>query len=324
MRLLVVIVNYRTADLTIDCLRSLRDEIAAAGDARVVVVDNASQDDSVPRLNDAIALNGWGTWASVLSLEHNGGFAVGNNAAIAPALASADPPRYVHLLNPDTLVRPGAIRALLEFMDANPNVGLSGSRLEDPDGSVHASAFRFPTVLSELESAVRMRLVSRLLSHRVIAPPISNAPCRSDWVAGASMLIRRDVFDAVGLLDEGYFMYFEEVDFCRRAARAGWPCWYVPASRVVHLVGQSSGVTGAGRKQSRRPSYWFASRRRFFITHYGRARALLADVLWTAGYAIWVARRALLGARDDDPPRLLTDFLRYNLLKRQPASRLPT
>ena len=323
MRLLVVIVNYQTPDLTIDCLRCLRDEIMTIPEARVAVVDNASPDQSASGIASAIASNGWSTWAELRILGQNRGFAAGNNGVLGAALQSPDPPQYVLLLNPDTLVRPGAVSALLAFMDANPNVGIAGSRLEDRDGSGQRSAFRFPTVLSELEGAVRMSLVSRLLRRAVVAPPVPQTACRVDWVAGASMIVRRAVFDAIGLLDESYFMYFEEVDFCLRASRADWPCWYVPQSRVVHLVGQSSGVTDLKRLKRRRPAYWFASRRRFFLTHYGRTQTLIADMLWAAGFSFWRIRRALFRIPDNDPSCLLGDFIRYNFLSRRhrPAAR---
>jgi N-acetylglucosaminyl-diphospho-decaprenol L-rhamnosyltransferase len=138
--------------------------------------------------------------------------------------------------------------------------------------------------------------------------------CRVDWVAGASLMVRREVFDAIGPLDEGYFMYFEEVAFCLKAARAGWPCWYVPTSRIVHLVGQSSGVTRAGDERKRLPPYWFEARRRYFLSNYGRARTLAADLLYTAGYSASQLRR-LIGRKPAEGPRhLFRDFIRHNFL----------
>ena len=229
--LLIVIVNYRSAGLAIDCLRSLEPEVAAFPGARVVMVENASGDDSADRLASAIREQGWSPWASLAIAPRNGGFAAGNNVAIAPSLASADPPGLIWLLNPDTIVLPGALRGLVDFLDRRPDVGLAGSRLEKPDGSAWPSAFRFPTILSELESGMRLRPVSRLLDRHILMPPVPDGEVPTDWVAGASLMVRREVFDAVGLLDEGYFMYFEEVDFCLKAARAGWPCWYVPGPR---------------------------------------------------------------------------------------------
>ena len=316
MGLLIVIVNYRTAALTIDCLRSLAPEMASLPQgARVVVTDNASGDDSVERLTAALRDNGWGEWAKLMPLPRNGGFAYGNNEAIRPALASSAPPDYVLLLNPDTLVRPGAIRALLDFMQDNPKVGIAGSRLEHPDGKAQRSAFRFPGALGERDAGLRVSVVSHLLKRFVVAPPAPAESCRVDWVAGASMMIRRAVFDSVGLLDENYFMYYEEVDFCRRAARAGWPCWYVPASRVVHLVGQSSGVTDEKKPKKRQPAYWFASRRRYFRTHTGPARAFLADAFFVVGHAFYQATAAARRKRANDPVGLLGDFIRYNFLR---------
>ncbi len=312
MKLLIVIVNYRTASLTIDCLRSLEPEVRALPDTRAVVTDNASGDGSSERIGDAIRANGWSRWASFMPLPRNGGFAYGNNGAIRPALHSPDQPDYVLLLNPDTVVRPGAISELLRFMEDHPDVGIAGSRLEDPDGTPQRSAFRFPSVLSELEGGLRLGIVSRLLARKVVAPPVPSEQCPTDWVAGASMIIRRAVFDAVGMMDEGYFMYYEEVDFCLRARRAGWPCWYVPQSHVVHLVGQSSGVTDSKRPRTRRPSYWFESRRRYFLVNHGRLRTLLADAGWAAGYALYRARRALQHKPDNDPTGLLRDFIRHN------------
>lgn len=320
MRLLIVIVNYRTASLTIDCLRSLADEVPTLTGTRVVVTDNASGDASIGVLTEAIAANGWQQWASLLPLDRNGGFAYGNNAAIRPALESSDPPEYVLLLNPDTVVRLGALRQLLDFMDQHSKVGIAGSRLENPDGTPQRSAFRFHSIGSELESGLRLGFVSRMLSGKVVAPPVPTEAGPTDWVAGASMIIRREVFRDIGLMDEGYFMYFEEVDFCLRASRAGWPCWYVPASRVVHLVGQSSGVTDVKKTRKRRPAYWFESRRRFFVNNFGRLRAFCANVAWATGFAAFRARQFVQRKADTDPACLLRDFICYNFLSPFPAA----
>ena len=309
MKLLIVIVNYKSADLTIDCLRSLAPEI---GDAKVIVTDNKSPDDSVQKLTTAIAENGWGNWTTIQPLERNGGFAYGNNAAVEPALAGADRPEFILLLNPDTVIRPGAIKALLDFMQANPKVGIAGSRLEDPDGTPQRSAFRFHSIAGEFERGIRMGSVTKLLSKKMIAPPVSDETGPCDWVAGASMMVRREVFESAGLMDEKYFMYFEEVDFCLKANRAGWPCWYVPESRVVHLVGQTSGVTDRKRANKRRPAYWFDSRRRYFLKNHGRAKTFLANLAWSTGFATFRARQFLQRKPDTEPARLLRDFVQYN------------
>ena len=314
MRVIVLIVNYRTADLTIDALASLEPEIGAATDAQVVVVDNASEDGSYERIGAAVAARGWGSWATVLAAPSNGGFSSGNNFGLAWALERWPAPRYVHLLNPDTVVRPGALAHLIAFMDANPTVGIAGSRLEDPDGRPQCSAFRFPTVLGELEATARFGPLTRLLVDQVIAPPISTEACACDWVAGASMIIRREVFDAIGLLDDRYFMYYEEVDFTVRARRAGWTCWYVPESRVVHLVGQSSGVTDARHARRRRPDYWFESRRRYLLTHLGRRAAVAADLAFFCGSLARWARLVIERKPLDTPEHLFADLARHSVL----------
>jgi N-acetylglucosaminyl-diphospho-decaprenol L-rhamnosyltransferase len=310
----IVIVNYRTAGLVVDCLQSLTQEMAGQAAWRVVVVDNASDDGSAERIDAAIASEGWAARVELLPLDHNPGFAGGNNAALVPIFNGPTPPDYVLLLNPDTIVRPGGVRELVAFMEAHPSVGIAGSRLEDSDGTPQRCAFRFPSVAAELEEGLRLGLVSRLLQRWVVAPAVRDEAHATDWVAGASMIVRREVFENIGLMDDRYFLYFEEVDFCLRARRAGWTCWYVPASRVVHLVGQASGVTDVKRPPKRRPQYWFASRSRYFRRNHGRAYKMLADLSWIFGFSLWRLRRRVQLRPDTDPPNLLTDFLRFNFL----------
>lgn len=312
--LLVVIVNYKTAPYTIKCLESLESEVKQIPGTRVVVVDNDSRDNSVAEINQAIASHNWQEWANLIPSERNGGYAYGNNVAIRPALESEHPPEYVLLLNPDTLIRPQAISKLIEFMQQHPEVGITGSRLEDEDATPQRSAFRFHSIWSEFERGLRLGIVSKLLSRRIIAPPVSETACQTDWVAGASMMIRREVFKAVGLLDEEYFMYYEEVDFCLKANKAGWLCWYVPESRVVHYVGQSSGVTNTKVVPKRRPQYWFESRERYFIKNYGRFYTFWADLMWMTGFNLWRLRNLVQQKPVMDPPYLFVDFLRNSIL----------
>mgnify|MGYP003619481926 CR=1 FL=1 len=309
MNVLVVIVNYRTPGLTIDCLASLAAPGGLPTDSRVVVTDNASGDDSAARIAQAIADGGWESWVRLMPLPRNGGFAYGNNAAIRGALAGDDPPRYVLLLNSDTLVYPGSLQALVDFLEARPEAAMVGSRLEDPDGTPQCSTFRFPSFLSELDETLRFGPLHRLLSRHVTLIPAPSAAARVDWVAGASLLVRREVFEKIGLLDENYFLYYEETDFCLRAARAGLSCWYEPRSRVVHLVGRSTGVTVRQSKLPRRPRYWFDSRRRYFLRNHGRAFTTLLDAVWALAYPI--GRLQMLARRRPvfDPGRLWLDYV---------------
>ncbi|MFQ4142289.1 glycosyltransferase family 2 protein [Chlorogloeopsis sp. ULAP02] len=308
-RLIVVILNYRTPSLTIECLHSLVDEVRSLGGIRVIVADNASGDGSVEQIQAAIETEGWGEWASLLPLDRNGGYAFGNNAAIRLGLQGTHPPSYFMLLNPDTIVRPGALKALLDFMDEHPHVGIAGCRLEEPDGTPQCSAFRFHTIFSELDSGLRLGIVSKLLSKWVVAPPVREGTYQTDWVCGAAMIIRRQVFESVGLLDEKYFLYFEEVDFCLQAKKAGFPCWHVSAARVMHLAGQSTGVTDTKRPPKRLPKYWFDSRRRYFLKNHGLLYAAAADAIWIFAFILWRWRRVIQRKPDKDPPQMMIDFL---------------
>jgi GT2 family glycosyltransferase len=313
MKVLGVIVNHCKPDLVEQGLMSLESEFASIGDCKAVVTD-ASGDGSDDAIAASIEARGFGQWASLLRLGENRGYGFANNRAIEPALTSDDPPDYVYLLNPDAYVYPGALQSLLEVMEQRPDVGLCGSQQEQPDGSINGSAFRFPGVRSELIQGSRLGILKTLFPGSEIAPPPATRAGPTDWLSGASLLIRREVLEKVGLFDETYFLYYEETDLCLQARRAGYRCWYVPESRVVHLEGQSTGVTDTRAAPRRLPRYWFESRRHYFMKNYGPLKKVLADVAWTVGFASWRARRRLQGKADDDPPRLLADFVRFNFL----------
>jgi GT2 family glycosyltransferase len=311
---LVVIVNYRTPGLVIDCLASLAPEVAAVGETRVTVVDSASGDDSLERLGAAVATHDW-QWVTLIAARKNGGFARGNNLAIAPALLAEHPPDFVWLLNPDTVVRPGALTALVDRMGKQPDAGIVGSRLEDPDGERQDASFRFFSLLGELDIGLQLGVARRLLGPWVVVRPQSERAEATDWVSGASLMVRRRVLEEVGLLDERYFLFFEEADLCLHARRAGWTVWHEPASRVVHLEGQSTGWSPEIRPQPR-PGYWYDSRRRYFEKNHGRGYAAAADLSLAVGVALWRLRMALQGRPHDSRPRLVRDLLRHRLANR--------
>jgi N-acetylglucosaminyl-diphospho-decaprenol L-rhamnosyltransferase len=310
MRLLVIIANYKVANLTIDCLRSLADEIGRVPGSHVAVCENGTGDDSAQRIQTVIDRNGWNDWCTLTAVHTNLGFTGGNNIILWPALQSTDPPEYVLLLNADTIVHSGALRRLVDFMDEHAQVGIAGSGLEYPDGSPQRSAFRFPGALSEFEASIGLRLVSRLLKRWVVAPPVPAHACEIDWVGGACMIIRRQVFDQIGALDQGYYTHYEDVDFCYNARKAGWTVWYVPASRVTHLVGQSTGLTV--KKQKRFPSYYFEARRRYFLKNYGALHAALVDFSLICGLAI-ARLKLVFGKQVGTPPYFLYDTIRNSV-----------
>jgi len=319
---LVVIVSYQTASMVIRAVASLEGEAAADARLRVVVVDNTCGKDG-PEIQSAIDARGFGRWAMVLVSEHNGGYGYGNNLAVREALRASRPPELFWMLNPDAEARPGSVKALQDFMATDPKIGIVGSALLNVDESVWGYAFRFPTVLSELESGASLGLLTRLLHRYVVPMKMGDQPQQVDWLPGASMMLRREVFQSIGLFDEGYFLYHEETDLCLQAQRAGWSCWYVPASRVMHIAGGSTGVTTRGGTPKRRPQYVFDSRRRYFIKNHGWAYAVAADLAYSTGLASRRVRRRIQGRPDRDPPHLLWDTLRNStLLKARPWERI--
>ncbi len=313
LRVAVVIVSYRSAALTIDCLRSLQSErLHPAYQLNVVVVDNASGD--YPAIAESIAREGWGDWVTLVEAPRNGGFAYGNNVGFAHAVLCWNP-HYLHMLNPDTRVKPGAVGALLAFLEHKPSAGIAGSSFENGDGSDWPIAFRFPTALSELESGLRLGLVSRLLRRWVVPRVMTSWSQPIDWCAGASMMLRRSMLDKIGGLDERFFLYYEETEFCWRARQAGFQTWYVPSSRVIHIAGQSTGLTERGAAPKRLPDYLFESRRRYFLQTLGLRRACVTDLLALAAGALGAAKLVMQGRRHEMVPGYLSSIWRHSVLR---------
>ncbi|MDG3008124.1 glycosyltransferase family 2 protein [Paludisphaera mucosa] len=314
MKLLVVVLCYKVPELAIDCLRSLAPEIARIPGARAGICENGTGPEAAERLRRAIDENGWDAWADLTVVEVNRGFCGGNNLVIRPALASDDPPEYVLLLNADTIVVEGAMTALVDFMDAHPRAGIAGSQLLSPEGEIQASPFLFTGIGSELDRGLRVGALSKLLAGRLEVDHSKPGP--ADWLAGASLILRSTMLDRIGLLDEGLYTYFDDIDICLRAHRAGWEVWYVPASKIVHLEGASTGIKGgSATKAKRRPAYWFQARRRFFLKNHGAAYTALADAAFLAGYAAWRLRRRIQAKPDLDPECFLADSFRHSVFR---------
>jgi N-acetylglucosaminyl-diphospho-decaprenol L-rhamnosyltransferase len=305
---LVVIVSYKTGKLVIDTLNSLITEISEQPQMRVMIVDNTCGIDA-KIIEKAIKDNNWQDWAKILVSPRNGGFSFGNNLAIRNALKTKNSPDYIWLLNPDTVVYPGATSSLVNFLDKNKEVGIAGSCLINDDDTEWKFAFRFPTMLSELESAIQFGPVSRLFKNYVVAKKMGDEACQVDWLPGASMMIRRDVFDTAGLFDEDYFLYYEETDFCLKALSAGWTSWYVPSGKVKHISGQSTGVTGDSGLSKRLPEYMFDSRNRYFTKNHGFLYATIADIAQILGLVCNKVIRFIRRKPNEHNPYLLRDSI---------------
>lgn len=318
----VVIVNYRSAQLTFDCLCSLAVERAAGrpADLKVVVVDNDSGD--AEPIEAAVAEQGWSDWVKVVRAPYNGGFGYGNNLGVAVA-RQAWGARWVHFLNPDTLVRSGAIISLRDFLATHPRAAMAGGRFLNGDGSAWSYAFHFPGLISEVEHGVALGLFSRLFRRQAVPQVMGDQPEHIDWVSGASVMVRASVFEELRGFDEGFFLYFEETDLCLRARQAGWETWYVPGSLVMHIAGQSTGVTCRDQAPRRLPAYWYESRRRYFVMNHGRLRAAAIDLGALFAHGLGRAKRVLQGRASENVPHFLGDLWRHSVLRcwRKPEQR---
>lgn len=282
----IIILNYKTPDLVVDCLQSLKDQIQPGID--VLVVDNASNDGSAEKIEAQIETRQWGSWARVLRAPVNGGFAAGNNIGIR----ATDKDAYI-LLNSDTIVLPNAIAELLLARDLWPTAGLIGPGFVDKDGRRDLSTFRLVRPLSELVRSASTGPISRLLRHYDICFPAGDTVSQPDWLGFAAVLIRREVIAQVGLLDEGFFMYFEDADYCRRVRNAGWTILYWPTATIVHLLGGSSKFSSESSLRARAPRYFYESRSRYFAKHFGHMGLLLANLAWLSGRCISLPRQLL-------------------------------
>jgi GT2 family glycosyltransferase len=306
----VVIVSYQSAELAIECLKSLHAERDAGNlRLRVVLVDNASGD--LPQIAQAVERMGWSSWVTPVLAPKNGGFAYGNNLGIRHIYEQGRPD-YIYLLNPDTQVRKGAIGALVGFLESHPEVGIAGSSFETEDGSDWPFAFRFPSMVSEIEHGMQTGIISRLLSRWTVVRTMDAAAEATDWVSGASMMIRPAVFAAVGCLDENFFLYYEETEFCHRALRAGFATWYVPQSRVMHMIGKSTHVDEETRFSRPMPGYWFDSRARYYAVTRGLGTAAAIDVAAILAGLWGLLKRKLLRRRGT--PRYIRDLLAHSAL----------
>lgn len=300
-RLAVVVLNYKTPGLVADCLATLEAELDHERDV-AIVVDNCSGDGSADQIEATLGENDWKDWAVLVRSEVNGGFSAGNNVGMKAVEAE-----FYLLLNSDTLVRPGAIAELLHAMEELPKAGLVGPRLEWPDAEPQNSCFRDKSVWSELIAGAQSGPITKLFASRNVSMGIFDEPTHADWVSFACVLMRREVIDRIGLMDEGYFMYFEDADYCRLARRAGFEVLHWPAAHVVHLRGGSAPVKSNAAARKRLPAYFYASRTRYFVKFGGRLGLIAANTAWTIGWLVALMRRVFQGRRIGTPERALRD-----------------
>lgn len=244
----IIIVNWNTRRMLLDCIASIERNVRPAS-SEVIVVDNGSTDGSADAVRSAFPR------VTVIENGKNLGFAKANNLGIRRMRG-----RYAVLLNSDTVVLEGAFEKLLSFMDNTPRAGMCGPQLLNEDGSDQKSFGRFPTPVGEFTSRTLLRIFFPRQYRRLFVPDdrAFTTPAAVDFIIGACMVARKQAIDEAGMLDEDYFFFYEEIDWCLRMKRAGWPAYYVPDARIVHFGGGSTKkVNLKARAESWRSRYLF-------------------------------------------------------------------
>lgn len=230
MDLSIVIVSWRVRDLLSQCLKSIYENTEGL-DLEVFVVDNDSQDGTADLVRYKFPQ------VHLIANKFNQGFAKANNQALRLARGN-----YVLLLNPDTQILPGNFKSMLKFMEQNPNYGLAGCRLLNPDNSLQPSVRRFPSFWDQFLLLLKVPHLLPNLSvfKKYLAKDFDyEEPAEVDQIMGAFFWLRKEVLEKVGLLDEGFWIWFEEVDYCRRLHNSGWKIGYNPDAEIIHHFGQS-------------------------------------------------------------------------------------
>ncbi len=283
----IVIVSWNVRELLRDCLASI-DANRAGLALDVIVVDGASHDGSADMVREAFP------WVRLVACDENVGFPRGNNIGMEMALG-----RDVLLLNPDTVVLDDALAKMVTFLNANPDVGAVGCQLLYPDGRIQSSRRRFPSVMTGLFESTWLQPLApkRVLADYYVEDLADDETGDVDWVMGACIMVPHRVLDEVGGMDEDYFMYSEELDWCRRIRDAGYRVVYLPTAQVVHVEGASSEQAVTARHVN-----FQRAKLRYFRKYHGRDAAFFLRVVLLLNYLIQIGVegvKGLLGHKRD-------------------------
>lgn len=256
MQLSIVIVNYNGKGILCNCIESIY-KSSSTVNFEIILVDNASSDGSVETIKKEFPE------VQVLVNQENKGFSFANNRGIE--IAKGD---YILLLNNDTLILPGQLDIMLKFMQEHQDVGAVGPKLLNPDGSFQMSFWSFPNLFTEFNR--RIINLFAFANYRFFKDLLEDLYIKEkeiDWVSGACLMVRRKTIEDVGILDENFFMYFEDVDWCYRIRRKGWKIYFLPIARIVHLLGKSMEKEKQKNKQNYRQSrvYFYRKYKKFYI-----------------------------------------------------------
>jgi len=272
-------VNWNTRDELRECLRSVLSQTDVS--IEVMVVDNASSDGSAEMVRSEFAGR-----VTLIASENNIGFGAGHNLAIRRSSG-----RYVFLLNPDgRMLEERVLRKMVDFMDSKPNVGMLGPKITNPDGTLQYSARRFPTMFAGVfrhPAIGRIFPNNRFVREYMMLDRSHEEVSDVDWLSGAALMVRRETFEQIGLMDERFFMYCEDVDWCRRAHAGGWRVVYFPMTSVQHRIGAASDKNPIAMIKQHH-----ASMLRYFLKYDARGPKLL--LLPLVMIALWIRSRSLI------------------------------
>lgn len=263
---------------------------------RVVIADGASGDGSVAVLENWVNTHGHSDWITVLPLRMNGGFGWAHNQVMLRVMRSDNPPAFFYLLNPDTILEPGAVAALRRLFDQDPEIGCVGSQMINSQGGLQPAGFRLTSVRAEFANGAHTTALIRFLGAKDILIWHSTATTEIEAVSGASFMVRSLALKYVGLFDVGFFLYFEEFEWMKRFRAHGWKIAHEPNSRVHHVGGAATKLSRDQKvlARSARPFYWYQSQRRYLFRTLGATRAKLAWLAWFGGYLLIAWPRALV------------------------------
>lgn len=276
----VSIINFRTGDLTLQCVQSVLADMDGIN-GLIAVVDNLSEDGSAEQIEDWINSQPADTPVRLVRSATNSGFSGGHNQGFAAAEAD-----YYLVLNSDAVLEPGFLKTMLATARAHPDCGFLAPIIHYDDGGIQNSCFRFHSPLSELVRAARAGPVTRLFKSHDIALGPDPDPDQIRWASFACILVNGAMIREIGPMDEGYFLYFEDVEYCLRGYRAGWGIRQERKARAVHFRGGSGPVKELYDARKRVPKYYYSSRTRFLYQAHGLGGVIAANLLWHLGRVI--------------------------------------
>jgi len=286
LNLLVIIINYKTPELTKQSVLSVIPQLGE--NDKICLVDNFSQDNSVDYLTKFIKNNNFQDKVNLIASPINGGFSAGNNIGIKSEAA-----KYYLLLNSDAYIKEQALEKLIGKMHESSSIGIVAPQLIWEDGKQQTSCFNYLTPTNAFLNAANTGFIRRLFNlldiNEVAIPLDKHKSTKPEWLSFACILLRGSLIQDIGLMDEGYFMYYEDMDYCHRANIAGWKLAYMHEAKVVHLN------QGASNQEviKRLPEYYFKSRSRYFLKFHSHIGLLLANLIWSFGRLISVFREII-------------------------------